>query len=437
MEFGRHLTKGVWAFADKALPAIYGLGFIFLVIRVLPASEYGAFVIVQTVLNFSTSLCYALALQPLTKFAAESSDRQPYVTASAVLSVIFYAVISIGVLVCRPLLVPLFDAANQSHIDTLLLYLPLLFLVTFYRNIVVGFLQAVYQVQKIFWIDAIYFIGIMGLIAGATWLRRFSTAEDLLQLTVIAYGCSTLLAVALTLRQIPLKAAYERSTMRAVWEYGKYTFGATSIYTLFTQADIFFVGSVVGLVGVATYNAAKVLTRVFDMLVQVIQMFVLPASSKLHAEGKTEDLRTVAEKSIMFSTLLLIPVFLVMILFPSTILSLLYKGRYVEGAPVMATFAFLAFIYPVNAVCVSIIQGIGHVKYSFKVSGILLVLAAACYPLLVPAYGIVGAAMAYVAVMAIMTVIVAVYVRRIVGFTVGGIVARTSDAVNFVMKRRK
>ena len=39
MEFGKHIGKGVWAFADKALPAIYGIGFIFLVVRELPENE--------------------------------------------------------------------------------------------------------------------------------------------------------------------------------------------------------------------------------------------------------------------------------------------------------------------------------------------------------------------------------------------------------------
>ena len=39
MEFGKHIGKGLWAFADKALPAVYALGFIFLVVRVLPEKE--------------------------------------------------------------------------------------------------------------------------------------------------------------------------------------------------------------------------------------------------------------------------------------------------------------------------------------------------------------------------------------------------------------
>ena len=52
MEFGRHIGKGIWAFADKSLPALYGVGFIFLVVRVLPEEEYGAFAIIQSIYDF-------------------------------------------------------------------------------------------------------------------------------------------------------------------------------------------------------------------------------------------------------------------------------------------------------------------------------------------------------------------------------------------------
>jgi O-antigen/teichoic acid export membrane protein len=435
VEFGKHITKGIWAFADKSLPPVYGLGFVFLVIRVLPANEYGAFVIIQTILTFSTSLCYALALQPLTKFTAENAESGPYVTAGAGFSLIFYGTISLAIVLLRPLLIPLLDAGGQSNIGTLLFYLPLLFCVSFYRNIAVSFLQAKYQVRKIFWIDAVYFLGVLLLIFIASLRHRFASAEDLLQLTALAYICSTLLAFFISRREMTLGLSFKRAAMQQIWDYGKYTFGATVIYNMFIQADVFFVSSTVGLAGVATYNAAKILTKLFDMLVQVIQMFILPLSSKLHAEGNLGRLRIVAEKAIMFSLLILLPVFVAMFFFPSVILSVLYKGKYAEGASVMAIFAFLAFVMPWNAVCGTIIQGIGRVKYGFKMSGLLLLLSGVTYSILTPMYGMNGAAGAYLLVMAIITIIITMYTQRLLHFTLGGIVSRIADVGNFLRNK--
>ena len=84
MQFGKHIGKGIWAFDDKALPAIYALGFIFLVVRTLPEQEYGSFAIIQSIFLIVSSLGYALALQPLTKFAAETDDNGAYIVASLV-----------------------------------------------------------------------------------------------------------------------------------------------------------------------------------------------------------------------------------------------------------------------------------------------------------------------------------------------------------------
>lgn len=434
MEFGRHIRKGLWAFADKSLPAVYGIAFILLVIRVLPSQEYGAFVIIQTMIAFSSSLCNALALQPLTKFAAEYRENARYVSVSLMLSVAFYAVVTLLILAFRGLLVQFFDAGANANLGALIVYVPVIFLASFYRNFAINYLQASYQVQKIFWIDAVYFLGVLVLVAGSSWLGRFSRAEDLLQLTVIAFACSTLLALVLLRRQIAFRFAFDGPILREVWDYGKYTLGATIGYNIFSQADVFFVSSFGGLVAVATYNAAKILTRLFDMLSQVIQMFVLPASSKLASEGKSDALRAVTEKAILFSSLLLLPLLLVMVFLPGPVLQLLYHGKYADGAPVMQIFGVMALIIPWNAVCGSVTQGIGRVKYGFMMSFVLLFLTAVTFPLLVPMLGLPGAAIAYVTTIALVTVAMVVYTRGVTGFTILGVFSRIADVRNFLTR---
>ena len=70
MEFGRYLAKGIWGLADKALPVVYGLGYIYLVIRVLPEEEFGNWVLLQEVFLLISGLATAFALNPLLKYAA-------------------------------------------------------------------------------------------------------------------------------------------------------------------------------------------------------------------------------------------------------------------------------------------------------------------------------------------------------------------------------
>jgi hypothetical protein len=56
MEFGKHIGKALLVFTHKALPAVYGFGFIFLVIRFLLAMEYGSFILIQVIFTMLMAL---------------------------------------------------------------------------------------------------------------------------------------------------------------------------------------------------------------------------------------------------------------------------------------------------------------------------------------------------------------------------------------------
>ena len=98
MEIGKHLNKGMWGLADKALPVVYGVGYVWLVIRVLPEEEFGNFVLVQEVFLIVSGLATAFALQPLLKFSSEdNADISGIVSAAFVLNVAFTIIASLMV----------------------------------------------------------------------------------------------------------------------------------------------------------------------------------------------------------------------------------------------------------------------------------------------------------------------------------------------------
>jgi len=434
LEFGRHIGKGIWGFADKGLPAVYGLGFVFLVIRVLPEAEYGAFVIVQAIFLLATALGTAFALQPLTKFAAETEDYGPYVVASLLLSVGYYLVVSILLLVFKGPLVSLLDPKGHASLSLLLNYIPVLFAVALYRAFAINLLQASYQVQKIFWIDAVYFIGTIGLIYTAEQLHRFSTAQDILLLSVVALATSSLLAFGLTYRPLVNKMSFHWQAFSKIWHFGKYTFGGNAMYAIFSQLDVIFVSTFVGVTSVAVYNAAKILTRLFDMLSQVLQMFLIPFSSRAYALREKEELTVVAEKSICFSTIILLPVLAVMLIFPEPLLHILYKGRYDAGASILRIFSFLALIVPWNAVVSSYMIGMGKVKQGF-VAGIgLVVIALPAYVILTPVLGGLGTSIGLVGSIVIVTLAMVLYLYRTLPLQPGNVIRRALDAWTFIKR---
>ncbi len=435
MEFGKHIGKGLWAFADKALPALYGLAYIFIVVRVLPEHEFGVWGDIQALFLLLSALCTTLTFLPLTKFASERDDYGEFVIVSLFVGFVFYAIASAGLLVFKDTLIPLLDRERSESLYNLWNYVPLLLFATLFRSLVLSILQARYAVQKIFWIDAVYFLGTIAMIVTARHVNRFSTASDLVVLKLVGYSASTLLSLLFLIGSLPAQLTFRWKNVVRLFQFGKYLFGANAIYAVFSQFDVFFVSSYGGFVAVATYNVAKIFNRIFDMLSQVLQMFLLPYSSKAVAKGDTTALLTTAEKAICFSLLLLLPVFLAMLLVPEWILQLLYHGRYQDAAPLMRIFAFLALIVPWNGVTSNYLVGLGKVKQGFYLGFVLFILALLFYAMLTPSYGAMGTATGYVAALGVTTMILYLYTKKFIPLRVFNVLLRVKDVGAFVKKK--
>ena len=432
MQFGKHLNKGMWAFADKALPAMYGVGFIFLVIRILPEREYGAFVFVQSMYTIVAALGYSLSFQPLTKFASETKDNGVYIVASLGMIALFFALVSCIAMAGGHAIASYLIPNDDGKVLSLLHYLPALLFSGLYRSFAVSLLQTTYAIAKIFWIDAVYFIGTLVLIAIAKYINLFSTASDVITLIIVGQVCSTLLAMYLTRVAMSVKMALSWPAVKEMWHFGKYTFGGSSVYSVFSQMDVFFISSFVGVTGVAVYSAAKIFTRIFDMLAQVAQMFLIPFSSKAFKEGAKDKLVVTAEKAICFSTIFLFPVFVAMVFFPQTILHLLYRGKYDQGAMIVQFFGLLALIAPWNIVLSNYIVGIGKAKETFFYALIFLFVAGISLYVFTGWYGVVGASAAYVFSFAFITVLFFFYVQKFFPITIVHVSRRTRDFWMFI-----
>ena len=432
MEFGKHIGKGLWASADKALPAVYGIGIIFLVIRVLPEHEYGAFSLIQSIIAFTVGLGTAFALQPLTKFAAETDEPGGYIVSSLFLQFIFYVILTCGIFVFREKLADVFDPKHQIDLVPLFNFIPFVFLTAFYRNFAVSLLAAKYQIQKIFWIDAVFFLGVPLFIYIASKFHYFHTAADALSVNVVAFALSTATAILMTRKEMSVKLAIDRETFIKMWNFGKYSFVGNAMYALFTMLDILFVSSYLGIVAVAVYSAAKVFMRLYDMVSQVLAMFLVPFSSKAYSAGERDKLQQTAEKAVCFSSLLLLPLFLILFLFPDAVLQILYKGKYAQAAGILRVFSLLAFIVPWNAVVTSYIVGTGKVKEVLYFSVILIAIAVPSYAFLTSLFGAVGTSIGLVFSFLVVTLLLVRYLQQIIPLKVLSVIKRTKDALMFV-----
>ncbi len=74
MRFSDYLTETFWAAVDKALPLIYGFGYVFVVARVLSKREFGSLAQIEIIYYFVLMLDLAIAQTPM---ANRSAQEEP------------------------------------------------------------------------------------------------------------------------------------------------------------------------------------------------------------------------------------------------------------------------------------------------------------------------------------------------------------------------
>jgi O-antigen/teichoic acid export membrane protein len=183
------------------------------------------------------------------------------------------------------------------------------------------------------------------------------------------------------------------------------------------------------------YSSAKIFTRIFEMATQIIQMFLLPGASLLASRGDRSNLKTVVEKSLLFSTVGMLPVMIPLILFAGPLVKLIYGGRYPDAVLILQLFSLMSLAVPAFAIGVNVLMGLGEARASFVLGMQMLVVSVAAYIAVIPWLGAVGAAIGVVLSSFVTAVIALKLVQRYVPFTLREVLSRWQDILEFVRSR--
>jgi O-antigen/teichoic acid export membrane protein len=433
MEFGKHIGKGLWGLAGRALPSVYGVSLIFFVIRVFPPVEFGIYTLLQTIFLLAVSTGQSFALLPLVKFAAGHDDLSGPVTASSFLYAAFLAPI---VLVLSVFGGPIGSLFNSHAAGGLMQYVSLMLVVSFPRNVASYLLQARLELRKLFYLDAINSLGSLVLIALLVTAGKIRTAAGLMQVNILMLLLSSIYGIILLAGKYSLRIVPSAEQMHRAWEYGRYSLGASVSYTLFSQSDNLLISALTGPVELAVYNAAKVFTRAFDMALQLMSMLLVPIVAKIESEGRMHDKVALAEKSLLFFTLGSAALTVIVLVVGTLLIELLYANKYPGSNDVLYVLVLSGIFIPAISIGSSFCLGLGMMKEVFRVNlagsavGILLLALGTAF------LGIKGTALAAVASYVVMSVLWVATLRTVAGVPVNirGILSRRTDIFNFLRR---
>ena len=163
---------------------------------------------------------------------------------------------------------------------------------------------------------------------------------------------------------------------------------------LIMSIDLFFVKAYLTNYEAGIYSAASMIARVPFFLMGGLYGALFPAISNSTANSNIEKTRKYISDSLRYSLMAMVPAVAIISYFSDELLTLVYSGEYAGGAQVLSILIFGLGFYSLFFLFTTILNGSGRPRDSLIMSVIVLGLDVVLNFLLVPEYGMIGAATA-------------------------------------------
>jgi len=163
---------------------------------------------------------------------------------------------------------------------------------------------------------------------------------------------------------------------------------------LIMSVDLFFVKAYLTNYDTGIYSAASMISRVPFFLIGGLYGALFPAISNSTASNNIEKTRKYISQSLKYSLMAMVPAVLIISYFSDELITLVYSGDYAGGAQVLSILVVGLGFYSLFFLFTTILNGSGRPRDSLIISVVVLGLDVVLNFLLVPGYGMIGAAAA-------------------------------------------
>jgi O-antigen/teichoic acid export membrane protein len=180
-------------------------------------------------------------------------------------------------------------------------------------------------------------------------------------------------------------------TLKTMLNYGVPLFISTILSGILGQIYLFIVPSFVSNTLYGNYLTAFNFTVLLTFISTPIATVLFPAFAKLDSQNDDELVKTVFKSSIKYTSILLVPSTMIMMVLSSPIIGALYGTKYVYG-PFFLTIAVISNLFALfgNLSLSSFLSGLGQTRILMIQSVITITIGLPLGFLLIPALGITG-----------------------------------------------
>ena len=168
---------------------------------------------------------------------------------------------------------------------------------------------------------------------------------------------------------------------------------------------------------VGYYQTARPMSDMLFSVAGSVLIVFFPMVSELWAKHEKKLLKNMVRFLMKFSFILAIPVVLIFVAFPETIIRIFFGADYVAGAVALQILSVMTIFHLMTGILNSTLAGIGKPAVTTAITSVMAVFNFIFNLVLIPVYGIVGAAFTSLASYMVGTVLLFYYTRKFVGFS--------------------
>ena len=166
------------------------------------------------------------------------------------------------------------------------------------------------------------------------------------------------------------------------------------LYLIINWADIMMIGYFKAASDVGMYNAALPTASLLIVIFTAFSFLFTPVMSELFSKKKMEELKKVLKVTARWIFILTFPVFLLMFFFSDSILSILFGEEFILASMSLSILSVGYFFTIITGLSGWLILSMGRTKIILLITSVIAVSNIALNFVLIPIYGITGAAIA-------------------------------------------
>ena len=418
-DIGEVARRATAAFFLQILGAGLSFALNLVLARKLGAEGTGIYFLAFTIVSFSSVIGRLGLDNSLLRFVASGAATSNWKQVTGVFrqGVALASVISAVVAAALFFLAPWLSGAvfRQPELVDPLRILALAVIPFSVLNILAQMLKGVKRIQEGIIIQS---VALPAFTLGLLALFSF-TALDVSRVTLL-YGVSTLLVMSVGMvfwHYVVPNGGFSRGEFdfRTLMSTSLPLFWVTAMNLIMASTDTFILGIFKDEATVGLYNIAARTALLTSYVLMAVNSVVAPKFAALYAQGAGKELGGVARNASALITLATLPFLLIFTLVPGIVLSL-FGPEFVNAAPALIILALGQFVNVVTGSVGYLLMMCGQERALRNNILFMTVLNVILNILLVPLFGIIGAALATASSLALMNVISLALVRYKLGF---------------------